>query len=184
MEATSEAVFELDAEERFIYEYGRFILTWNFFEFYVEALVWYFRTKYLHEDLISTQNFREINHLSTTRKRYTCMSYLKRSRRKDVIAALEKVYDVAERNKWVHGMVIPDRYVDEDGEKRVTLYRFNMVNNRPQTVILAEANVFGSPFEEFHEAWTSFRSMAQSAYNIPTEIDVDDAYLFFLAAYE
>ena len=41
MNTISKALFDLDNRERFIYEYGRFILEWNALEFYIEALVWY-----------------------------------------------------------------------------------------------------------------------------------------------
>ena len=184
MEWTEVAVLDLDTRDRFIYEYGRFILEWNSFEFYVEALIWYVRAKRLHYELSCTQNFREINHLPPNAKRGTLIDYLRRINEKDVLDAVNNVYDVAERNKWIHGFVlqIMDKEGDEHNDATWRLFRLNKVNNRPKLIHITESDPDGDVFVDFHEAWTRFRSKAEHAFGFL--IDVSDCYLVTLSKEE
>ena len=166
------AVFDLDTRDRFFYEYGRFIIEWNSFEFYVEALIWYVRAKRLHNELSCTQNFREINHLPPNSKRGTLTEYLRRINEREVLDALNDVYDVAERNKWVHGLVLPikEKEGGEYEEDTWLLYRLNKVKDRPILVHVTESSPDGDVFVEFHETWTCFRSKAEHAFGFLTNV--------------
>lgn len=184
MNTISEAVFDLDDRERFIYEYGRFILEWNALEFYIEALVWYIRSKRLHQGVSCTQNFHEINELSPNRKRGTLMEYLKRIRERDLLTALNEVFDVAERNNWIHALVfsIKEKEGGEYEDDTWLWYRLNKVGDRPKLLQLTESYGGGSPFVEFHEAWNRFRSAAERSFGFL--VDVADYYLVALAEEE
>ncbi len=177
MNATSAAIFDLDDRERFIYEYGRFILEWNALEFYIEALVWYIRSKRLHQGVSCTQNFREINKLSPSKKRGTLMDYLKRIRERDVLTALNEVFDVAERNNWIHALVFPikEKEGGEYEDDTWLWYRLDNAGDRPKLLQLTESYGGGSPFVEFYEAWNKFRSAAERSFGFL--VDVADYYL-------
>lgn len=184
MEATSAAVFDLDTRERFIYEYGLFVLEWNAFELYVEALIWYVRSKRLKEGVNCIQNFRKINQLSPNKKRSALIDCLRRINESDVLDAVNKAYDVAERNQWIHGLVIPIKVKEGEEHEEDTwlLYRFNKVKNRPKFVRITESDHGDRLFVEFHEAWRGLKSAAERAFGFL--MDVADYYLVTLAEEE
>jgi len=106
MEAISKAVKELEPVDRFTYDFGRFVLDWNSFQFYIDALVWHIRTEFLNEKISCYNNFREMRQLQSWEKRKVFLSYLRRIGRQEVMKAAKEVYEIAERNEWIHGVVI------------------------------------------------------------------------------
>lgn len=111
------------------------------------------------------------------------MDCLRRINERDVLAAVNKVYDVADRNQWIHGLVIPIK-VKEGGEYEEDtwlLYRFNKVKNRPRFARITESDG-DILFVEFHEAWKSLKSAAERSFGFL--VDVADHYLVALAEEE
>ena len=174
---TEIAVFDLDTRDRFLYEYGRFLVEWNSFEFYVEALIWYIKAKIQHHELSCTQNFRDINRKSTVEKRAALEECLRSNNKKDVLDAVSDVYYRADRNKWIHGRVLeimveePDEY--RDAEWR--LFRLNWVNKKPKIV---EIEGMATVFEGFYDSLFHFKSTADKSFGWLT--DVSNYYLLAL----
>ena len=157
----SSGIRRLAPAQRFMYEYGCFIAFWGNFEMMMEGLIWHLRCT------SPITNCREINGLPTAVKRQKLTTLLK-NRSPEAVTALDRVFDVAERNDWIHGVVLNPR-----GDFAV-LTRFR-VHRSPFKVSNTRIDMNES-FDEFHDAYRVFHQSVDSALGIDT-VAICDAYL-------
>ena len=152
---------KLSPIQRFIFEYGRFLLRWNDFDLLVEVLIWYLRTKVFNERTSYSTIYREVNSMQMRAKRSEVIHWLRRANKQDVIHAVNKVYNVANRNGWVHGVVI-----DIDQLTPNALLRFNPENDERRQPHVSTVKLDTLPFEEFSEALDEFWKLVQEEFEI------------------
>ena len=138
-----------------MYEYGCFVSFWGNFDLMMEALIWRLRST----DPIT--NCREINPLPNGVKRQRLTRLLK-DVSPEAVSTLRHVFDVAERNDWIHGVVLNPR-----GDLSV-LTRFRVYRN-PFRVENTPIDFTASPFHEFYEAYRQFEKTVDSALGIDTK---------------
>ncbi len=119
----------------------------------MEAIIWNLRGT----DPIT--DCREINKLASGRKRQR-LTPLLMDESPEAVTALNRVFDVAERNDWVHGVVLNPR-----GDFSV-LRRFR-VHRDPLKVENTPID-FDRPFEKFYEAYEQFGQAVDCALGIDT----------------
>ncbi len=140
---------KLSPLQQFIFDYGLFLIEWNDFDILLEALIYHLRTKILNERISYSRNYRDVNSMQVREKRSELKYLLRYAKRHDVIEAIEKVYDVAERNEWVHGKIL---YFQLSSLADAVI-RFNPDKPErrfPQAVTVPLDSL---PFAEFREAY-------------------------------
>ena len=137
-----------------MYEYGCFISFWGNFDLMMEALIGHLR----NTDAVT--NCREINKLTSGRKHKRLIQLLK-DVAPEAVTALERVFEVAERNDWVHGVVL-----NPCGDFSL-LTRFR-VHSNPFTVENTPIDFNSSPFQEFYEAYQRFERALDCALGVKT----------------
>jgi hypothetical protein len=152
---------KLSSIQRFIFEYGRFILLWNDFDLLLEVLIWHLRTKVFNEMTRYSTIYREVNSMRMREKRSEVIHSLRRANKQDVIQALNKVYDVADRNGWVHGVIIRIGQLTPNG-----LLRFNPKNDERRLPHITNVKLDTLPFEEFREALNEFEKLVMEEFEI------------------
>ena len=131
--------------QRFMYEYGCFVCFWGNFDLMMEALIWH-----LSKACSPSSNCRAINKLASGAKRGRLTPLLK-SESPEAVAALDHLFSVAERNDWVHGVVL-----NPNGDFSV-LTRFRAYSNHePFRVENVRIDFDSSPFQDFYEAYQRF----------------------------
>ena len=90
-------------------------------------------------------------------------------KQQDVLEALDEVFAIAERNKWVHGHII------SVGSNPERLARFKVEYNEDKKEMRAECKFiddFNSPFAEFTDTLVGFFDIAKIAFHLqPNEHD-------------
>jgi len=157
----SSGLRRLTPPQRFMYDYGCFVSFWGNFDLMMEALVWHLR----NTDPIT--NCREINTLTSGAKHERLTELLK-DVSPEAMLALHRVFSVAERNDWIHGVVLNPR-----GDFSV-LTRFR-VRKSPLKVENTPID-FGGPFQEFYEAYGLFTEAVDRLLGIDARA-VCDEYL-------
>lgn len=147
--------------QRFMYEYGCFVSFWGNFDLMMEALIWHLSST----DPIT--NCQRINKLPSGAK-HQRLTQLLMVVSPEAATALDRVFDVAKRNDWVHGVVL------NPGRDFSVLTRFR-VHRNPFKVENTPIDFNGS-FHEFYEAYGQFEQSADRALGIDT-IAVCDEYI-------
>ena len=158
----SNAVSRLAPVQRFMYEYGCFMTFWGNFELYMETAIWHLRKKVCGEQISRLSNCREINTKMAGCKRNRLNELLKCTGRQDAIDAVNAVFDVADRNGWVHGHILNPNYTFE----RFT--KFRVIKKKGQTAQVENKPVKLDPdsFASFYTAYLDFENMVTSAFGI------------------
>jgi hypothetical protein len=135
--------------QRFMYEYGCFASFWSNFELLMEVAI---------ADLTqrsAKENSRIINGETAGKKKQILAALLTHADRHDVLAALQDVFDIAERNSWIHGHIL-----NPNGDfSRLTRLRIEQ-NDGGSFATNEEINFDSSPFEGFYEAYQEFQNKA------------------------
>ena len=145
-----------------MYEYGCFVSFWGNFEMVIEALICHFnKTK-------PVTNCREVNKLPTGKK-HNRLKKILRCKSPAAVTALNRVVDVAERNDWVHGVVLNPR-----GDfSKLTRFRAHHKES-PFRVDNTPIDLSDSPFKEFYEAYEQFEQTLNSALGRDIKAMVDE----------
>ena len=125
----------------------------------MEALVWHVRTRFLNDSISCLANAREMNKMDSWQKRLELSAQLRQIERLDVIQAVDEVYDVADRNKWIHGLYV----AFQDPSPDVSLWRANTMRERKGYLRFTRLHPDGSQFDEFHEALNALANIADTS---------------------
>ena len=147
---------DLEAMRKFMVEYGGFLISWGNFELRIEVLIWHL--KKVKENLSPIDNCAKINVLSGYHKCETLKSLLQEPSHQDVRDALEKAYNIADRNGWIHGHIM------HAGDNLEQVARFRYVNNEGLDFKILSPDP--SPFYEFNHAVTEFEKVIESSFGI------------------
>ena len=154
---------QLSPAQRFMYEYGCFVSFWGNFEMYMEVVIWHLT----NDDPI--ENCRKINPMTAEPKRKALCRLLREKDRQDVIDALDKVFDVAERNNWIHGVIL-----NPAGDFSL-LIRFRVPRDKTRSPIVTILDLDISPFDEFYQAYHEFEKIVGRSFSI--DVSVCDDYI-------
>ena len=136
---------KLHPSQRFLYEYGCFMTFWSNFELTMEVAI----HKYLEND--PKENCRRINKLTAGIKKNRLKEILDGKSEIEKLEALNNVFEVAERNDWIHGHILnPNGDFSTFTRLRVkfTSAEIQVTNNK--------INFVDSPFDEFYTAYENF----------------------------
>ena len=137
----------LGPAQRFMFEYGTFISFWGHFDLMMEATICYLN------QADPLENCKTINKLPSGEKRKRLTSLLKPISL-NAILALDDVFDIAERNDWVHGVVL-NPMADFS-----VLTRFR-VHNDPFSVKNVPIDLSSNPFAQFYDAYIHFEDVLE-----------------------
>ena len=155
-------ISNLSSAQRFMYEYGCFVSFWGNFDLLMEALICRF------EAANPIANCQEVNQLTSGRKRDRLHPLLNKNI-PEAALALGRVFDVAERNDWVHGVVL-----NPCGDFS-TLTRFR-VKKKPFKVENTPIDLGSSQFAEFYDAALAFERVVERFLHV-SATDLGNAYL-------
>ena len=133
----------LSPAQRFMYEYGAFAAFWSNLEILLEVAIW---------DLSGNDaklNCRGINPKTAGPKKQILEKLLIEKGMVDAQSALTEVFNVAERNDWLHGHIFNPK-----GDFSVlTRLRVSIVN-KELSVSNTQINFEISPFQAFYTAFS------------------------------
>ncbi len=155
----SSGVQMLAPPQRFMYEYGCFVSFWGNFDLMMETLIWHL------SGTDPIKSCREINRL-TSGVKHQRLTQLLMDVSPEAATALDRVFDVAKRNDWVHGVVLNPR-----GDFSL-LTRFRVQKN-PFKVENTPIG-FNWSFHEFYEAYGQFEQSVERALGIDMRVMCDD----------
>lgn len=145
MEIKKKTIDYLAPAQKFLYYYGSFMAFWSNFEMMMEIAI------FKENDLTEKENCKLINRLTAGQKKNKLTEILSSNGDNEKLEALNEVFDVADRNGWVHGLILNPygnftkltrlRTRIVDGELEVT-------NNR--------IDFNDDPFSEFYPKWEIF----------------------------
>ncbi|RZU03141.1 hypothetical protein EV670_1174 [Rivibacter subsaxonicus] len=126
-----------------MYEFGTFVAFWSNFELMVEVGIW------LHSGTTAKENCKSINVLKAGRKKERLKKLLDEIGNVDAGNALVEVFDVADRNGWIHGHIL-----NPNGDfSRLTRLR---VEVKGPSFYVTNTVVRTDSFDPFYEAYASF----------------------------
>ncbi len=137
-----------------MYEFGCFIAFWSNFELMLEVAIYEF------SDGPAKANCLEWNPQSAGRKKEKLEKLLAHSpeKNKPKLAALKKVFDVAERNDWIHAHIL-----NPNGDFSV-LTRFRVEKYRNSLKVSNARIDFNKDlFSDFYDAYGDF----EKVFNLP-----------------
>ena len=108
--ARREEFLQSQSIQQFMTQLGMFVTCWGNFEVYLEVIYWHFKSQDLGERMPVIECCREFNAtISFPEKCQKLCSLLNKQEEQEIIDAINRVIDVADRNSWIHGHVInPD----------------------------------------------------------------------------
>ena len=152
------ALSQLTPAQRFMFEYGCFIVFWGNFEMYMEVVIWCLS----NDDPI--ENCHKINKKTAGTKRKVLCRLLHKGGKQDVIDALDQVFDVAERNDWIHGTIL-----NPDGNfSRLT--RFRVYHDKDPILVENSILDLGISFCEFYQAYAKFENVIESTFGVSVSV--------------
>ena len=149
---------------KFMMELGGFLIDWGYFEMQIEVLIWHL-TKKEENNLSPLANCRKINILTGHSKCRILKQLLRKTSHQDVLDALEKAYNIADRNDWIHGHIM------EAGHNFEQIARFRYVKDEGLDYKPLSLDMY--PFYEFNDVVTEFGKMIEKAFGI-TVSTIDD----------
>ena len=118
----------------------------------------------------SYENCRKINKKTAGGKRKALCRLLQNAGEQDVIDTLEQVFDVAERNDWIHGVIL-----NPNGDfSRLTRFRVHH-DKDPMLVENTRLDLGISQFDEFYQAYAEFENIVDSTFGV--NVSVCDDYI-------
>ena len=128
-----------------MYEFGCFVVWWGQFEMLMEVAIWKLTQRN------AKANCLKINKLTAGRKRELLVKLLRRHA-EAIKEALDRVFNVAKRNDWVHGTIL-----NPNGDfSRLTRLRVHRessrVENEPVDFSLSTFGQFFRSLEQFKTA--------------------------------
>ena len=149
--------------QQFMTQYGMFLTCWGNFEVYLEVLYSRFKELDCSKKIPYLDTCREINVLDFRGKCTMLTDLLRKLGKQDIIDAVNKVVDVANRNTWIHSHVIsPD-----ENFKSLTRFR---VDRNTKLVQVEPIDFDESPFEMFYEAYGEFEETVLRSSNLNWEM--------------
>jgi hypothetical protein len=135
-------VQHLHPAQKFMYEYGCFAAFWSNFEMLMEVAI----CDLTGRDAVD--NCKLVNTKTAGQKKQILQDLLIAAGRKDAYDSLQAVFDVADRNGWLHGHIL-----NPNGDFSV-LTRLR-VEKRGEDLVVSNSRVSfdTSPFEAFYEAF-------------------------------
>jgi hypothetical protein len=133
----------LSPAQRFMYEYGSFAAFWSNLEILLEVAIW---------DLSGNDaklNCQEINPKTAGPKKQILERLLIEKGMVDAQSALTEVFNVAERNDWLHGHIFNPK-----GDFSVLTRLRVTVENKELSVSNTQINFETSPFQAFYTAFS------------------------------
>ena len=155
---------ESEAICKFMMQYGAFLSNWGYFEMQIEVLIWHL-TKTKENNLSPLANCRKINALSGHSKCERLKPLLRKTSHQDVLDALEKAYNIADRNGWIHGHIM------QYGHNFERIARFRYDKNEGLDYKPLSLDMY--PFPEFSDVVTEFGKVIEKAFGI-AESTIDD----------
>ena len=158
------ALTRLHPAQRFMYDYGCFVSFWSNFELFMEAIIWC-----LGNDS-PIDNCLRINKMTAGKKRDELRSLLESQGHTDIIAALDRVFCVAERNDWIHGHIL-----NPNGDFSL-LTRLRVRHNKG-CIIVSNEQITPSetPFDEFYAAYGAFEHIVSNTLDV--DVNVGNEYI-------
>lgn len=133
--------------QRFMYEFGCFVAFWSNFELLMEVAI----SDLLNRD--AKTNCRVVNPRTAGWKMRELVRLLSDKGRTDVIERLGTVFDIADRNSWIHGHIL-----NPAGDfSRLTRLRIEVEGDDPLHVTNNAIAFDVSPFQEFYAAYAEFQ---------------------------
>ncbi len=149
--------------QKFMTQYGMFVTCWSNFEVYLEVLYLRFKELDCSKKIPYLDTCREINVLDFRGKFTMLTDLLRKLGKQDIIDAVDKVVDVANRNTWIHSHVIsPD-----ENFKSLTRFR---VDRKTKRVQVEPIDIDESPFKMFYEAYGEFEETVLRLSNLNWEM--------------
>ena len=135
-------VQHLHPAQKFMYEYGCFAAFWSNFEMLMEVAI----CDLAERDAVD--NCKLVNTKTAGQKKQILQNLLIAAGRKDAHDSLQAVFDVADRNGWLHGHIL-----NPNGDFSV-LTRLR-VEKRGEDVVVSNNRISfdTSPFEVFYRAF-------------------------------
>ena len=141
----SKALDQLEPAERFMYEFGCFVTWWGNFEMLMEFLIWKLRGG------CAIDNCKAINRKTAGEKRRKLRKLLQKYGQNDAITALDRVFEVAERNAWIHGTILNPK-----GDFSVLTRFRGEPDKTPFSAELKSINMDRTLFFDFYKAYDNF----------------------------
>ena len=148
---------ETEAFIEFAIQYGAFLTIWGYFEMQIEVLIWHLSKK-VERNLSPLANCAKINFLTSHFKCDKLKTLLRETSHQEVLDAMEKAYNIADRNGWIHGHIM------QHGEKHDRIARFRYVKN--QGLDYKELSPDTYPYYEFSNALEEFGRVIEKAFGI------------------
>lgn len=151
--------------QRFMYRYGCFMSFWSRFELFMEVMIWRLRSDDPFE------NCQKINPLTAGRKRKVLKDILIKCNRHGIVALIDRVFENAERDHWVHGHIL---FPDGDFS-RLTKLRV-LFSKKPDPILSVHntpIDLAASPFEEFYSAINCLERTADSELGVHAGYDTN-----------
>ena len=152
----------LSPPQRFMFEYGMFISFWGHFDLMMETAICHLA----QSDPI--ENCKSINRLTSGEKRRR-LTPLLTVVSPDAVQVLDQVFDIAERNDWIHGVVLNPR------KDFSTLTRFR-VHSNPFSVENVPIDLSSNPFAQFYDAYEHFEEALERTFKVNI-IDMCNSYV-------
>lgn len=141
----------LHPAQRFMYEYGCFAAFWSNFDMMMEVAIWRLTRR------TPIENCREVNRLTAGQKRRILTGLLIARNESAKMEALNKVFEIAQRNDWIHGHIL-----NPNGDfSRLTLLRVT-IDGCKFAVTNKDIDLNASPFGDFFDAWAEFEACFDS----------------------
>lgn len=135
-------VQNLHPAQKFMYEYGCFVAFWSNFEMLMEVAI----CDLSERD--AADNCRLVNTKTAGQKKQILQNLLIAAGRKDAGDSLQAVFDVADRNGWLHGHIL-----NPNGDFSV-LTRLRVEKRGKDLIVSNDRISFDtSPFKAFYEAF-------------------------------
>lgn len=129
----------------FMYEYGCFVAFWSNFELQMEVAIFELSGRPAKDVC------KEINPMTAGGKRKILQGLLLRNDKRDLLDALDAVFNVADRNSWLHGHIL-----NPNGDFSL-LRRLRIERNGNDLVVKnSDISFETSPFTAFYEAFGDF----------------------------
>ena len=152
---------QLPPAQRFMYEYGCFVTFWGNFEMLMEVVIW----KLSGRNAIDNCHKINKNKKTAGLKRDELRRLLKSAGQQDVIDALDRVFKKAERNDWIHGVIL-----NPDGNfSRFTRFRVHY-NKNTFAVKNCPVNLTKSPFDKFYQVCDDFEKIVERTFGISRSV--------------
>lgn len=135
----------LAPSQRFMYEYGCFVAFWSNFEMLMEVAIW------KESGADAKTNCEQVNGLTAGKKRQRLSQIYQTNGATAKLAALDDLFDVAERNDWIHGHIL-----NPNGDFSVLTRLRVKINRGVMDVSNTPIQFTANQFQPFYDAYQQF----------------------------